>query len=228
MNQKDQIVVLREEVLRWNRSFNLVSRQNAEERIDALIDECIMAGGTLLDVIGSLSLASCVQYVDLGTGGGFPGLVWHSLFSSQKTTVFSLSRSLLVEPRDKRAWFLQQAAQKMELTRVDVAQVRWGDYIVDSPTDEECGLMVVSMKALAMSDQDVLKGVSKTFPDYYGPCLIVRFISAADVVNKTEEMHEGMCGSLVDHLGWGNSSEYCMLHVDGKTQKTGLLLSWCP
>jgi hypothetical protein len=114
----------------------------------------------------------------------------------------------------------------MKLSGVGVAQMRWGAQVVN---DEVCsGLMVISMKALAMSDDDVLEGLSLSYPGYSGPCLIVRFVSAEDVVNKSDEMLAGLFGVPVDSLNWGPSSEYCVLPVTGKTQKTGLLLSWCP
>ena len=63
----DELAVFREELLKWNRSINLVAK-NAEER---LWHRHIADSAQLVSLIPE----TAAQLADLGSGGGFPGLV---------------------------------------------------------------------------------------------------------------------------------------------------------
>lgn len=75
-------------------------------------------------------------WLDIGTGGGFPGIVVALLRSDPVA---------LVEPRTKRAAFLRHAAERLALTHVDVRASK-----VEAVRDIEAG--VISARAVATLD----------------------------------------------------------------------------
>ena len=86
-----------QELVRWNRQINLVSRKDTLGRVAALIEQCRASWRLLVEAeLGAWSLADPVLYFDLGSGGGLPGFVWHQLLVSR----FGAPASYLVEPRE--------------------------------------------------------------------------------------------------------------------------------
>ncbi len=71
------------DLFRWNRQINLVSRQETEDKLEGLFNQCVGGAGSISDVIAPLGneSASNLFYFDLGSGGGLPGIIWHILFS---------------------------------------------------------------------------------------------------------------------------------------------------
>jgi len=122
----------RDEVLRWNGSFNLISRIDTESRLESLIDESVESFGVMRDEVlgGSCPVLQDgpkrIQYVDLGSGAGFPGLLWHLLWEQAGIPGSDHAGSLLVEPRDKRAWFLEHTASLLGLKDLEVGLDQWG------------------------------------------------------------------------------------------------------
>lgn len=159
----------REQVLRWNRQINLVSRQASVVLLERLILQC-RHGWTRLTEAGlsDLSPESRLWYFDLGSGGGLPGFIWHV----QATEAGIPVRTLLVEPREKRAWFLDRLKGLAEVAPLGVWAERWGDDTggdswssanradgLDSPTH-----ILISLKALHLTDTEVLEGLAPFMP----------------------------------------------------------------
>ncbi len=154
-NRPDILQVLaayRTEVLRWNTQINLVSRRDTEAQLDALILQCDNALAALQAASAALS-AGPLLYCDLGSGGGLPGVVWHARLAAAGR----LAATWLVEPRDKRAWFLQRVARQLPKPELQAACARWGDVEADGLGGAESAL--VSLKALRLSDPEVLAGL---------------------------------------------------------------------
>jgi 16S rRNA G527 N7-methylase RsmG len=149
---------LRALVLRWNKNFSLVSRLDPEHQVDELIEECLASGRVLQQALAEACPGDMLRYVDLGTGGGFPGLIWHDLFSAPSGPIMGFLGTDLVEPRVKRAWFLDQAVRAMALDRVDVREQRWDATIAESAATDDPDVVIISMKALDLSDEQVLEG----------------------------------------------------------------------
>jgi hypothetical protein len=150
-----------QEVVRWNRQINLVSRKGTLALVAGLIGQCRDAWAGLNSVeFSSWSTADSVWYFDLGSGGGLPGYVWHQLLSAR----FDNLNTWLVEPREKRAWFLERLNKITPDRPLRVWNARW----CETPAVGELGPAVpapakvlISMKALRLSDSVVLEGLEQ-------------------------------------------------------------------
>ncbi len=165
------IAAYRAEVLRWNRQINLVSRQHTAAQLDGLIRQCDRALDAVLAAHPELGRGP-VLYADLGSGAGLPGFVWHRRLLKAAPAV----QSWLVEPREKRAWFLQRVARLADPQPYGVLCGRWGEVVGDAVRAAETAL--VSLKALRMTDPEVLDGLAALRAGAASPprrVVIVRF-----------------------------------------------------
>lgn len=94
---------------RWNRRINLTSIVAPQEA----------ARLHYLDSLSALSVLSPGSIVDLGSGGGFPGIPLACALPEAEIT--------LVEPRRKRASFLRTAIAHLGLTHVQIIEARSED-----------------------------------------------------------------------------------------------------
>ncbi len=90
---------------RWNRSHNLVGpgALEAQDRLD--VEACLRL------------LKPGLRLVDIGSGGGVPGLLLACLSPDFPIT--------LIEPRVKRVAFLRSAQADLKLTQVQILRQRW-------------------------------------------------------------------------------------------------------
>ena len=183
----------RRQVLRWNRQINLVSRLDTEEMLQGLIHQCRGAWDRLT-ASGSAGLSSAADlwYFDLGSGAGLPGFVWHAQAVAGGLPV----RTWLVEPREKRAWFLNRLNNLGCPEPVIVRSARWGDLAGDDfgvPAGEPApSHVLISLKALHLTDVQVLEGLNPLL-SHLGPVagdggpvtvLIVRFYPPEQAWNQ--------------------------------------------
>ncbi len=86
-------------VIAANATQNLISPTT----VDTIWGRHVVDSAQLL----ALAPAGAGSWIDIGTGGGFPGMIvalcWHG-------------RTIMVEPRRRRAVFLQEAVDRFELT----------------------------------------------------------------------------------------------------------------
>ena len=162
---KSALLRYRTEVLRWNASFSLISRIDTTERLEDLIEESVSSFETLTELVlpaveSSLpGLAPPLHYVDIGSGAGIPGLAWHLLSSELGFGGREHIGSILVEPRHKRAWFLERAAEIMGLCEIRVGEDQWGPRSALRCNDLPAGLTgVISLKALRITDDEIIAG----------------------------------------------------------------------
>lgn len=145
----------RGEVLRWNKQVSLVSRKEPAKIFDRLMAQCRMG----LDVLLAANPEGLVEaprreYYDLGSGGGLPGIVWHVLLSERSL----VTDTVLVEPREKRAWFLERLRSLADMPEFEVSASRWGDESLIA--DPEPGTVtLISLKALKLTDPEILAGL---------------------------------------------------------------------
>ena len=166
------------QLLRWNPQINLISRQSTEQRIDDLIIQALAGADVVAGYLrpqegpGKDVPARPLIYFDIGSGGGIPGIVWHSRLSE----LGFIPTTCLVEPRTKRAWFLERQGQIPGMRPFTVLCQRWGDVLGEySPFRLEIGPsrdrideapnsiprnILISLKALKLTDRQVLAGLS--------------------------------------------------------------------
>lgn len=93
------------DVLRFGRSRNLVSRVDPGGEVARLVEESVLAGALL-------RWGSWSRLLDIGSGAGFPGIVFASLFP--------LHSVVLVERRQGRCDFLERSVARLDLGRASV------------------------------------------------------------------------------------------------------------
>ncbi|NCQ34213.1 hypothetical protein GW813_03850 [bacterium] len=148
----------RQEVLRWNASMNLLSRRDPEKALTGLMEQCWSAMDLLWAWLAEASLLdpeSPVRYIDLGAGAGLPGVIWTRFLATEAGRV----DSTLVEPREKRAWFLRRVADLDGGPPFGVIRSRWGGEMAEARIDPAPPLILISLKALLLSDFQVVSGL---------------------------------------------------------------------
>lgn len=161
------------EVLRWNAQFSLISRTSPEEQLRLLLSECRASFPVLIEslravfpVVGDSesSPRPDIVLIDLGSGGGFPGIPWALQMRDHFSRADDNSSwsAHLVEPRQKRAWFLERCSRKLGLENVEVVESRWGDVgdtgLASSAPPASGRLWIISLKALKLTESEVWRG----------------------------------------------------------------------
>lgn len=107
----DRIALFLAELDGWRRRINLTGRLSAEE----------LAAHALESAFGSSLLAPDLRVVDIGTGGGFPGVPIAICRPDLEVT--------WLEPREKRAAFLRHLLRTLEISNARVAVGRVQDLL---------------------------------------------------------------------------------------------------
>ncbi len=98
-----------QELRLWNKSVNMTGLQTDKEQAVLLFADSL-AGSLVFPKNTSLSI------IDIGTGGGFPGIPLKLVFPSLRVT--------LMEPRGNKTAFLHNVIGKLALTGITVLQKR--------------------------------------------------------------------------------------------------------
>ncbi len=110
----DRLHIYFVELKKWNRKVNLIAKGSGD---DLIIENHFLDSLTLLPLLQG----GDVHLLDVGTGGGFPGLILGAADPSIRLT--------LVEPRLKRVSFLKHIVRTLALTQVDVLACRIEDEV---------------------------------------------------------------------------------------------------
>ncbi len=108
--QEKKFKYFTELLLEWNKIHNLTGAKTADE-VEKNIEDSIFP---------KTFIAEPKSILDVGTGAGFPGLLLAMVYPHTKT--------VLCEPRKKRAMFLKYVAMELELSNVEVVRKRVEDY----------------------------------------------------------------------------------------------------
>jgi 16S rRNA (guanine(527)-N(7))-methyltransferase RsmG len=100
-----------DELFTWNPQLGLISKQDSWKVAVRLIQQSValwvfVSGGT-----GYSEERPC-RVADVGSGGGFPGLVWRCLLRDLPLT--------LIERKERRAYFLERVARRLHLEDVTI------------------------------------------------------------------------------------------------------------
>ncbi len=183
-----RLEALAREIAVWNRQVNLVTRAGTERKLPQMIRHCLDGWELVREALGTHPWFTGCIYVDVGSGAGLPGLVW----AAARERDGHAGRSLLVEPRGKRAWFLRRAAQSMALPAVEVANARWGDR-ESAPGEVGSASALISLKALRLDDATVLAGLGTVARAATPPTAvaIVRFMPPARDEQNVHDREDG-------------------------------------
>ena len=111
--QKQKIEIFKSSLLEINKKINLLSRKNPEKQIELLLKNSLWAGEKLQKFFKAQSPKSPpLKVLDIGSGNGFPGLLFALLFPQQ--------RFYLCERIQKKAQALKGMAYRMQLPHVEV------------------------------------------------------------------------------------------------------------
>jgi 16S rRNA (guanine527-N7)-methyltransferase len=108
-NQLQQLKAFGESILDWNQKINLVSRKDT----DHLWTKHILHSMSIAKV---LHFSKGSQILDVGTGGGFPGIPLAILFPE---TTFHL-----IDSRGKKIMVVSDIIEKLELKNVTAEKIR--------------------------------------------------------------------------------------------------------
>lgn len=96
-----------DEVIRWGRRVDLVAPRTLDELLELSFADAIVIASAEKRRLGS---GTGARFVDVGTGGGAPGIPFAILLSEVADCSFTF-----VEPRDKRVAFLHHVLGRLQL-----------------------------------------------------------------------------------------------------------------
>lgn len=112
-SQQDQLLEYAALVEKWNKTFNLVSRQDIKRLLPR----------HLLDSLAGVPLLKGERILDLGSGAGLPGI---------PLAIAAPERSfLLLDRSSRRVRFLKQVVRNLLLDHVEVVEGDFGQMIAD-------------------------------------------------------------------------------------------------
>ncbi len=131
-----------DELCRWDRSINLTGLRTDKERTVLLFVESLAGNLVLTGQPDGL-------IIDIGTGGGFPGIPLKLALPAQHV--------LLMEPRANKIAFLHNIIGKLELTRISVIQSRLEDFRSMITEEEKCDVAMCK----GVNIEHILPGIDR-------------------------------------------------------------------
>jgi 16S rRNA (guanine527-N7)-methyltransferase len=177
------------ELKKWNRTFNLIGRKADDLQI---IENHFLDSLTLLPLAVEQIAGAAVTLLDIGTGGGFPGLVLKAAWPHLAVT--------LVEPRRKRVSFLKQIIRILQLEGVDLIANRIAPGRPGPIGLRQRKFDIVTSRAVA--DITTLVGLATPFRARKGRIIIMKGPRGSDELSSflTSGMQNSM--RLVERREW--------------------------
>ncbi len=167
---EERLCQLTDLILNANTRLNLTADDTPGLFWPRHIEDSLCAAAILLETLPELSPGSLV--LDVGSGGGIPGLIWGLLWREIKLT--------LIESRRKRAEWLEEAGSHLNLLHMDVLNMRAETLGRDLKYRETYGLVT----ARALARLSTLLELTLPFAKVGGH---VAAIKAADCLDEIRE-----------------------------------------
>lgn len=106
VTQGTRLLMYRDLIAKWNKVYNLTSLRDPAQMLSHHIIDSLAAAPPLQRHLASADLADC-RLLDVGSGGGLPGVVLASVMASLDVTC--------VDTVGKKAAFVQQTAHQLTL-----------------------------------------------------------------------------------------------------------------
>jgi 16S rRNA (guanine527-N7)-methyltransferase len=172
---------------KWTRKINLISRNTSDDIWDRHIVDSVQ--------LYQYAPTLFQNWVDLGSGGGFPGIVMAILGKTKQPK----AQFILIESDQRKAAFLQTAARELSL-RVDVIAKR-----IDDVAPQEAD--VVSARALA--PLSTLLGMASRHLSPDGVALLPK---GRQVKQEIAEARKSWCFRLEDRASF-TDPQACILAI---------------
>jgi 16S rRNA (guanine527-N7)-methyltransferase len=109
----DPLLAYLSAILEWNERAGLVSPRDPGTVLTRLIDQSVRLWQMAQDALSNDTTIGCMgSAVDIGSGAGFPGVIWKLLSPDLQVT--------LIDRRVRKATFLERTVASLGLSGVDV------------------------------------------------------------------------------------------------------------
>lgn len=152
-------------LLEWNERFNLTSITNKEDAIEKHFYDSLLASDPNM-------LKKGVTVADLGTGAGFPGIVWAIVYPESSFT--------LVEATKKKCSFLEEVVKVLNIPNVKVINSR----IEELPSSFKESFDIVTARALA--ELRILLELSIPLLKVHGTFIAMKGFQAKEELDRAE------------------------------------------
>lgn len=178
-------------LLEWNEKINLTAITEPEEII-------------LKHFVDSMTIApylkKCKNFVDVGTGAGFPGIPIKILMPDIKIT--------LVDSLQKRILFLQNVIEKLNLTQIETIHARAEEFGKNIKFRESFDIAT----SRAVANLSVLSEYLIPLVKLNGKCICMKGAQVKDEVEGAKKAIQILGGKLVEE------NEFCLPNTDmGRT-----------
>lgn len=116
---EERLIDYLQETCRWGARIDLVAARSLDEFVDLSLADAVVLAKAEWSSPGEAN-----RWIDVGSGGGAPGIPLFSLLAQARGAAFA---GTLVEPRTKRAAFLRNVVGRLELGGVQVERKRSDD-----------------------------------------------------------------------------------------------------
>ena len=151
-----------EELFKWNSQIGLVSKKDSAKTVTRLIRLSISLWDYTEQTSGLLKESSATRFLDIGTGGGFPGLIWKMIKPGLE--------GCLVERKDRKVQFLERVIRNAGWSGLQAVAADVED-LYQNPDYREAFSLVTM---LAVKPPPVLAHIIETFLEPNGYFSTVR------------------------------------------------------
>jgi 16S rRNA (guanine527-N7)-methyltransferase len=116
LDQQNKTQLFYKILFETNQFMNLTRLSSEEDFLTFHLLDTIM----LLSAISKLKLPENIKYLDLGSGGGIPGIILHILSQS----INLKSETYLCDSRQKKANYLRKVAEELTLNSINISHER--------------------------------------------------------------------------------------------------------